>query len=181
MAPSTTTIATTVAVIAGGFVAYAAYFDYKRRNDPEFRRDLRREYRRQARVNKEKAQADIQAQRQHVKQAVDEAKEEGFPTSVEEKEAYFLEQVQNGEILGQDPANTFEAALAFYKALKVYPTPADLINIYDKTVSKPVLEVLAEMIAYDGTLRIGGAFQAPPDVDIAEMMRELAAGSAGLD
>ncbi len=29
-----------------------------------------------------------------------------------------------------------EAALAFYKALKVYPTPGDLINIYDKTVSK---------------------------------------------
>jgi MAS20 protein import receptor. len=29
-----------------------------------------------------------------------------------------------------------EAALCFYKALKVYPTPGDLINIYDKTVSK---------------------------------------------
>ena len=29
-----------------------------------------------------------------------------------------------------------DAALAFYKALKVYPTPGDLINIYDKTVSK---------------------------------------------
>ena len=29
-----------------------------------------------------------------------------------------------------------EAALHFYKALKVYPTPGDLINIYDKTVSK---------------------------------------------
>ena len=29
-----------------------------------------------------------------------------------------------------------ECALAFYKALKVYPTPGDLINIYDKTVAK---------------------------------------------
>lgn len=29
-----------------------------------------------------------------------------------------------------------EAAICFYKALKVYPTPNDLINIYDKTVSK---------------------------------------------
>ncbi|CAL3971578.1 unnamed protein product, partial [Diplocarpon coronariae] len=26
-----------------------------------------------------------------------------------------------------------EAALCFYKALKVYPTPSDLITIYDKT------------------------------------------------
>lgn len=29
-----------------------------------------------------------------------------------------------------------EAALCFYKALKVYPQPKDLINIYDKTVPK---------------------------------------------
>jgi hypothetical protein len=31
---------------------------------------------------------------------------------------------------------TVDAALAFYKGLKVYPTPGDLINIYDKTVPK---------------------------------------------
>jgi len=31
---------------------------------------------------------------------------------------------------------TFDAALAFYKALKVYPSPGDLIGIYDQTVSK---------------------------------------------
>lgn len=29
-----------------------------------------------------------------------------------------------------------EAALCFYKALKVYPQPSDLITIYDKTVPK---------------------------------------------
>ena len=33
-------------------------------------------------------------------------------------------------------SKTIEAALAFYKALKVYPTPKDLIDIYDKTVDK---------------------------------------------
>lgn len=31
---------------------------------------------------------------------------------------------------------TVDAALAFYKALKVYPQPGDLIGIYDKTVEK---------------------------------------------
>lgn len=31
---------------------------------------------------------------------------------------------------------TTDAAFAFYKALKVYPTPRDLISIYDKTVDK---------------------------------------------
>jgi len=29
-----------------------------------------------------------------------------------------------------------EAALYFYRALKVYPTPGDLVGIYDKTVPK---------------------------------------------
>lgn len=98
-------------------------------------------------------------------------------------------------------ANGLEAALAFYKALKVYPTPGDLINIYDKTVSKvlkairflsfasfhfamltrvlffvqPILDILAEMIAYDGSLRIGTSYTGPAGVDVAELMREMGA------
>ena len=52
---------------------------------------------------------------------------------------------------GSDPVDT---ALCFYKALKVYPQPSDLINIYDKTVPKPVLDILAEMIASDPGIRV---------------------------
>ncbi|KAF4627623.1 hypothetical protein G7Y89_g10530 [Cudoniella acicularis] len=54
--------------------------------------------------------------------------------------------------LGTD---NLEAALCFYKALKVYPQPSDLISIYDKTVPKPVLDLLAEMIAADSDLNVG--------------------------
>lgn len=52
-----------------------------------------------------------------------------------------------------------ESALAFYKGLKVYPAPGDLIKIYDSTVPKPILDILAEMIAYDSALdiRSGGS------------------------
>lgn len=63
---------------------------------------MRRSQRRQQRVEKDHAQASAHAQKQAIKDAVDEAKEEGFPASAEEKEAYFLEQVQAGEILGAD-------------------------------------------------------------------------------
>lgn len=35
--------------------------------------------------------------------------------------------------LGADPV---DAALCFYRALKVYPNPDELIKIYDKTVPK---------------------------------------------
>lgn len=71
-----------------------------------------------------------------------------------------------------------DSALAFYKGLKVYPAPGDLIKIYDSTVPKvssphrcppwkavylisfvtqPILDILAEMIAFDTTLDIRSA------------------------
>jgi len=55
------------------------------------------------------------------------------------------------------PEKALDAALCFYKALKVYPQPKDLISIYDKTVPKHVLDLLAEMIAADGSIGLGGA------------------------
>lgn len=64
------------------------------------------------------------------------------------REAYFMNEVARGETLASDGehsfntsmdnsnllsgSDNFEAALCFYKALKVYPTPSDLITIYDK-------------------------------------------------
>ena len=59
-----------------------------------------------------------------------------------------------------------EAALCFYKALKVYPQPGDLIQIYDKTVPKPVLDILAEMIASDPSISVG-PFGAGPSSDVS--------------
>jgi len=152
---STSTIVTaSVATAATGLIAYVAYFDYQRRNQAEFRRKLRRNERRQARAEKEEAEASTQRQRAAIKSLVDDAKVEGFPGGVEEREAYFNEQVMAGEMLSQDPSRKVESALAFYKGLKVYPAPGDLIKIYDSTVPKPILDILAEMIAYDSDLDI---------------------------
>jgi mitochondrial import receptor subunit TOM20 len=47
------------------------------------------------------------------------------------------------------------AALFFYKGLKVYPEPKALISIYDNTVPKEILEILAQMVAQDKSLKIG--------------------------
>lgn len=57
-------------------------------------------------------------------------------------------------MLPSSGSSEVEAALCFYKALKVYPQPSDLISIYDKTVPKPVLDVLAEMIAADPSISV---------------------------
>jgi import receptor subunit TOM20 len=63
---------------------------------------LKRESKRQARAAKEEAEAHSSRQRDALKIAVEEAKEEGFPTDVEEKEAYFMNEVARGEQLSQD-------------------------------------------------------------------------------
>ncbi|KAJ5102405.1 mitochondrial import receptor subunit (Tom20) [Penicillium alfredii] len=148
-----------VAVSAGtvltGLLAYAAYFDHKRQTDPDFRKSLRRNNRRLARAVKEEAEAEGAAQREAIKLAVQKAKDDGFPADLEEKESYFMNQVATGEGLCAEGSNQIEAALAFYKALKVYPQPKDLISIYDKTVPKEVLEILAEMVAMDAGLKLG--------------------------
>ena len=77
--------------------AYAFYFDYKRRNDPQFRKQLKKESKRQAKAAKEEAEANTVRQRQAIRSAIEEVKEEGFPTDVEEKEAYFMQEVARGE------------------------------------------------------------------------------------
>lgn len=83
-------------------LAYAVYFDYKRRSEPEFRRNLRRNERRQARVEKEEAEMSTKQHRAAIHAQVDDAKDEGFPTGLEEREAYFKEQMAIGEMLSSD-------------------------------------------------------------------------------
>ncbi|KAI0609642.1 Mitochondrial import receptor subunit tom-20 [Pyrenophora tritici-repentis] len=145
----------TIAVISAGTIvtgllAYAAYFDYKRRNDPGFRKQLKKESKRTERQAKEEAEAQGAEQKKVVREAVERANEEGFPKDPEEVEAYFMQEVAQG-------ADNVEAALCFYRALKVYPNPRELISIYDKTVPKPVLDILAEMIAVDTSIPVGGS------------------------
>lgn len=82
--------------------AYAIYFDHKRQSDPEFRRALKRDNRRLARAVKEEVEAQGAQQRETIKKVVAQAKDEGFPTDLEEKEAYFMGQVAKGESLCAD-------------------------------------------------------------------------------
>lgn len=112
-------------------------------------------------------------QREAIKKAFQQAQAEGFPTDLEEKESFFMSEVAKGESLcseGMFPvsleprmhgylqsADTLAGAICFWKALHVYPQPKDLISIYERTVPKEVLEVLAELIAMDASLKLGGA------------------------
>lgn len=133
--------------------AYAAYFDYKRRNDPNFRKNLKKEKKRHQKAQRAQAAAQNADQRSRLRETIIQVQAEGFPTDVGEKEAYFISEIARGESLcseGDDSA--VDAAFCFYRALKVYPQPQDLIPVYDKTVPKHVLDILAEMLAVDRSI-----------------------------
>jgi import receptor subunit TOM20 len=96
----------TIAVIAGGTIvtgvlAYAVYFDHKRRNDPEFRKQLKRESKRTQRAAKDEAEHQSAEQKKAIRDAVERANEEGFPKDPEEVEAYFMQEVAQGETMVQ--------------------------------------------------------------------------------
>jgi len=66
---------------------------------------LKREARRQARKAKEETEAQGKQQREEIKAAVQDAQDEGFPTDIEEKEAFFLQQISQGEAMANDGTN----------------------------------------------------------------------------
>ncbi|KAJ3488798.1 hypothetical protein NLI96_g2585 [Meripilus lineatus] len=139
--------------LLGGLVAYAVYFDYKRRNDVEFRKKLRKE---KKRAGKTAAQtqgpsgATLEVSQDDLRAAMVKLKDEPLPQTPEEKEHYFMSQVNLGEQLcGQGPAFHLAAALSFYRALRVYPSPVELIVIYQKTVPEPVFKLVMELTNMD--------------------------------
>jgi mitochondrial import receptor subunit TOM20 len=139
--PSQQISITTIALASAGLLSaaalgYAFYFDYRRRNDADFRKSLRRQHKKVARSNEAEAKASERSQKEKIKRAVQEAAAEGFPTDPEDTETFFMQEVARGEGMCTDGSDPVDAALCFYKALKVYPQPRELINIYDKTVPK---------------------------------------------
>lgn len=138
----------TTGLIASAAVAYAIYFDHRRRSDPNFRRHLKRQHKKVSRLDEESALAAEREQKDRVKQAVQEANEEGFERDPEKTEQYFMQQVALGEQMCTDGSDPVEAALCFYRALKVYPQPGELVGIYDKTV--PKVSVTACLLYEDG-------------------------------
>ncbi len=135
--PSYTTVAVaSTTLIATGCIAYALYFDHRRRTDATFRRSLKKEHQKIHRTLEEEAKASQSAQKEKIKRVVEEANDEGFPKDPEETEGYFMQEVARGEGMCTDGSDPVDAALCFYRALKVYPQPRELISIYDKTVPK---------------------------------------------
>ncbi|KAH7876410.1 uncharacterized protein C8R40DRAFT_1068726 [Lentinula edodes] len=163
MSSRTTSVLTIAGIAVLSIAAYAVYFDYKRRNDVEFRRKLKKE---KKRVDKSIASSKASLPSSpdavgvdELREALEQVKAEQVPISPEQKEAYFMTQVASGEQLSlQGPMFSLPAALAFYRALRVYPSPVELMVIYQKTVPKPIFKLVIELTNLDVKGRVEGYY-----------------------
>ncbi|KAF4601780.1 hypothetical protein EYR40_004980 [Pleurotus pulmonarius] len=159
------TVLTVASVTAAGLLAYAIYFDYKRRNDVEFRKKLRKDKKRaekSAAESRESLAASASGNElspEQLREALELVKNEPPPPGAAEKENYFMSQVAMGEQLAtRGPEFHLPAALAFYRALRVYPSPLELIAIYDKTVPPAIFKIVMELTNLDvSTILVDGA------------------------
>lgn len=141
-------LAITGAVTALSATGYAIYFDYQRRNNAGFRKGLKREMKKQAKVQKLEEEESKQKKLQEVGEALTkDLATDPLPSDPAEREASFAANVELGERLSMVPGKELEAACKFYKALSVYPNPADLLGIYQRSVPENIYEYIVLMIA----------------------------------
>ncbi|KAI9223194.1 hypothetical protein BC828DRAFT_403370 [Blastocladiella britannica] len=164
-------LATVVALALGA--GYTLYFDYKRRADPKFRRQLRKQAKKVAQTKPATDGASAAAagavgvgagagDRLGGLAADDDAASvplsavpglaeflaTPMPEAPEDKETFFMELLSKGENLAKLGPQFYEvAATCFYKALKVYPAPAELVMLYQRTVAPPVFELIMTKVA----------------------------------
>ncbi|KAJ2753369.1 mitochondrial import receptor subunit tom20, partial [Coemansia nantahalensis] len=137
------------AVVAG--LGYVFYFDYKRRNDPKFRRRLRKDRKRAAKaVDRPASEPSLDEINAAALELLDVLGATKLPDSPAEKEAFFMEHISKGEALcSAGPGQHAAAACSFYQALRVYPNPVELVMIYQKTTPEPVFKMVMAMMAQE--------------------------------
>lgn len=160
------TLAAATAVGAVALSAYALYFDHQRRSNPEFRKELKRRVKKEAKAAQV---AEEQAKRQKLEKVTQyltqELAADPIPASATERETVFTKNVELGERLSVTPGQELEAAAKFYKALTVYPNPADLLGIYQRSVPENIYEYIVLMIAI------------MPPANVSTFIRGAAAGN----
>ncbi|KAI9499217.1 hypothetical protein BDB00DRAFT_880921 [Zychaea mexicana] len=176
MKPKTFALATAGAVVAAT-LGYAVYFDHKRRNDPEVRKQMKRERKKVKKAAKAAEDEAKQGKLKLIDYVLDAVAKETLPATAEEKEKYFMTQVAAGEQLcNAGEAYYNDAVLPFFKALKVYPAPLELIMIYQKTVPEPVFQTVVQLMALEQNKRQAKFYEEFPPKETHVRLGELPAG-----
>ncbi|KAK4683560.1 hypothetical protein P7C73_g6684, partial [Tremellales sp. Uapishka_1] len=178
------------ATVVTGLVGYAVYFDYMRRNNSSFRKGLKKQQKKIAAAAEARLAAEKTANTQKLRQALAVIETEAKPQTAEQQEAYFQEMVGEGERLATLGTNeNINSASHFYRALRVYPNPVELLMIYQKVVPPSVFALLLELTALAGPDSSDPSMPPPPpqatvsdldDASPAEIESPTGATSSGV-
>ncbi|VEU20265.1 DEKNAAC101141 [Brettanomyces naardenensis] len=134
--------------VTAAALSYCIYFDYERRHNPEFRKRINQSKRKAQKKAAIEAEQDKTKKLEVLKKKLNESLVANpLPTSLQEKESYFLEQVTTGEKLGAIPGKEIDAAIYFYKGLAVYPNPTGILDIYQRTLPPKIYELVMMLTA----------------------------------
>ncbi|KAF6012253.1 hypothetical protein HII12_002406 [Brettanomyces bruxellensis] len=134
--------------VAAAALSYCVYFDYERRHNPEFRKSINHKKRKAQKKAKMQAEEEKTKLFEVLKKKLNESLAASpLPTTLQEKEPYFLEQVSIGEKLGAIPGKEIDAAIYFYKGLAVYPNPTGILDIYQRTLPPQIYELVMKLTA----------------------------------
>lgn len=158
-----------LSVLGAAGVGYAIWFDHRRRTDPAFRKSLRKESKKSSKADKKAAAQRAQQEEGFIAELLQEVRAPGaFPAGVEEREQYFLKYVSLGEqLFAMGTDKYLDAAAAFFKALKVYPQPVELIMIYQKAVPKEVFDTIMRIVSKD--IATGGGAEGAEGMSAASL------------
>lgn len=108
--------------------------------------------------------------RARIQKALKESLEnDPLPEDLQEREKFFTAEVQRADELSNGgEAEHLNASLAFYRSLRVYPNPVELLNIYDKTLKEPIMDIVRIMILLEPPPAIASALggAAGPDLTV---------------
>lgn len=153
--------------------AYALYFDHKRRSNPEFRKQLKQRSKQQKKDISLAKEQEQKAKLQKVTEFLTkELVENPIPNDPSQREAIFASNVEQGERLAMTANNELAAAAKFYKALTVYPNPADLLGIYQRSIPEGIYEYIVLMIAILPPANVSTFLNSGPSKQEAEVLAD---------
>lgn len=139
-------VSITFLTLAAGALGYCFYFDYQRRNSQEFRKNIYLK-------NKEAEKAEKLAKNASKVKLTKILKEKlaaslaSDPLTTENKEQTFITEIGLAEKLSAIVGKEVDAAIHFYRGLSVYPEPAALLTIYQKSVPADIYDLIVALTA----------------------------------
>ncbi|KAK9352035.1 hypothetical protein V1523DRAFT_415178 [Lipomyces doorenjongii] len=160
--------------VAAGAAAYVISFDYRRRNSPEFRKQLRRnerKHRKNIELGKEK---ELQQSKDELKGLIVQSLQEE-PTSINSAEEFEMqmskELMKIDSYLHQGENKYNDMVVSIYRLLVIHPMPKQIIEALKDNIPKEVLTLLDDAVetlpipGYNATATQATTAAVPPTVE----------------